>query len=61
MALCPGVVLTIIGLYFIANTILSSSYLVMSIWQGILFWNGLTDVIALGNSWFMRKAENKNF
>jgi hypothetical protein len=46
LALFTGVVLTTVGLYFIANTILSSSYDGMSIWYGIFFGMGITDLIA---------------
>lgn len=48
LALFTGVVLTTVGLYFIANTILSSSYDGMSIWYGIFFGMGLTDIIVSG-------------
>ena len=43
-----GMAVAIIGLYFIANTILSSSYDSMSIWYGILFGMGLANFIAGG-------------
>ncbi len=48
LVLVTGVVLTTVGFCFIVNTILISSYDGMSIWYGIFFGMGLTDIIASG-------------
>jgi hypothetical protein len=46
--LLTGMVLTSVGLYFIVITILSSRYDGMSIWYGIFYGMGLTDIIVSG-------------
>jgi uncharacterized membrane protein YesL len=46
--LLTGIVLTIVGLFFIANSILSSSYNGNDIWYGIFFGMGLADLICSG-------------
>ena len=53
--LLTGVVLTIVGLIFIVDSILSSTYTVMGIWYGIFFGMGQADLIFSAAIWQYEK------
>jgi uncharacterized membrane protein YesL len=59
--LLTGVVLTIVGLIFIVDSILSSTYTGMDIWYGIFFGMGQADLLFSAVIWqYEKKLRGKS-